>query len=75
MTLELDKYRHCVEPLRTVLEKEKDNLDFVISRFASLYGIPVLAVFIFAEEILGKQEFIDDQKEKLIQYYGYEKII
>lgn len=74
MEIDLDNYRHCIDNLRFLLEKEKGNEKMALSRFSSSYGIPVIVIYYYAEEILGYQDWIEEGKKSLTEFYGYEKI-
>lgn len=74
MIIDLDKYRHCIDNLRFLLEKEKGNERMAAATFSSSYGIPSIAIHYFAEEILGNQDWIEEGKKSLTEFYGYTKI-
>lgn len=75
MQLDLTKYRHCMDTFKHVLNKNTADYESAISTFSSSYGIPVLVLYFYAEEILGPKDFIEKNKKLLTEFYGYDEII
>lgn len=71
MEINLDKYRHCLDSFKYALENNKDYPKDVVTRFSSSYGIPVIVLYYYLEEIIGKQDFIEEAKKSLTEFYGY----
>lgn len=82
MKIDINKYRHAEVWIKRILDEKvesvgKENVNWgrEISEISATSQIPVIAVLQFVGEMFGFTPEMTENKEKIIKFYKYTKII
>lgn len=70
-------YNHLstVEGLLTAKHNEDRPLNELAPLISVATGIPVVAVYVMIEKLVGPSEDLSREKNRLIEFYGYSEVV